>query len=476
MSESLESFKAWSTGRKLAFGAGIVAIVVAVTALGLWAYRTPKGVLFADLAERDAAVITAELDKLKQPYDIGEDGRSIYVAADKVHRTRMSLMGKQLPLNGVVGFEVFNHADFGVSDFVQKINYQRALQGELTRTILALEQVQDARVHLALPDQTVFRKDAQKAKASVTLSMRGGQSLQPGQVAGIQRLVAASVPEVRSEDVTVLDQHGVVLSRAQGEEAAPAAGQLDARQAMEAHLTRKAQALLNQLFAPGETLVAVDVVLNHQQTRVTTEEVLGGTAERGQQVAGVITRERTVSKDAPGGDSGGNAAAAQVTTQETDYLPGKRTEQTVSAGGQIARLNVAVVVKRSLPEAELARLRQLLATAVGFQPARGDGIAVHALSDVVSAQAVPEPTLAPARPSAPSEAIPPQRATVAPAAATASSALVWLALLAGAALLAVLALAWQRTRARQAPTLNATEREAVLRSVQQWLSAGSQRA
>ena len=478
MSDSLESFKAWSTGRKLAFGAGIVTILVVVTALGLWAYRTPKGVLFADLAERDAAVITAELDKLKQPYDIGEDGRSIYVAADKVHRTRMSLMGKQLPLNGVVGFEVFNHADFGVSDFVQKINYQRALQGELTRTILALEQVQDARVHLALPDQTGFRKDAQKAKASVTLSMRGGQALQPGQVAGIQRLVAASVPEVRSEDVTVLDQHGVVLSRAQGEEAAPAAGQLDARQAMEAHLTRKAQALLNQLFAPGETLVAVDVVLNHQQTRVTTEEVLGGAAERGQQVAGVITRERTVSKDAPGGDSGGNGTSPQVTTQETDYLPGKRTEQTVSAGGQIARLNVAVVVKRNLAEPELARLRQLLGAAVGFQPARGDGIAVHALSDVVSAQAAADPAaVAPNRPSAPAETTLPKRTAAAAAAGTSSSVLLWLGLLVGVALLAVLALTWQRIKARQAaPVLSASEREAMLRSVQQWLSSGSQRA
>lgn len=182
-----------------------------------------------------------------------------------------------------------------------KANYQRALQGELTRTILALEEVQDVRVHLALPDQALFRKEGPKAKASVTVSLKGGRSLRPEQVVGIQRLIAASVPEVKTEDVTVLDQHGVVLSRVATDDAGPPLGQLDAKQSLEAHLSHKASRLLDQMFSAGETMVAVDVVLNHEQSKVTTEEVLGAaTTDRAGHPAGVITRERSVTKEPTG--------------------------------------------------------------------------------------------------------------------------------------------------------------------------------
>ncbi|MGM9485058.1 flagellar basal-body MS-ring/collar protein FliF [Roseateles sp. NT4] len=463
-------FDGWSMQKKAGFGVGLVAILAAVLLLAWWAQRTPKAVLFSDLAERDAAVITAELDKLKQPYSISEDGRAILVGADNVHRTRMALMGKQLPLHGAVGFELFNNADFGVSDFVQKVNYQRALQGELTRTILAIDQVQDARVHLALPDQTLFRKDGPKAKASVTVSLKGGQSLNAEQVAGIQRLLAASVPEIKAEDVTVLDQHGVVLSRAGGEDAALAGGQLDARQNLEGHLTRKATRLLDQMFKPGEAMVAIDVVLNHDQSRVTTEEVLGTPqAERGSHPAGTITRERTITKEPPS-DANGASTAAQVLTQETDYQTGKRVAQTVSQGGQIAHLNVAVVVKRPLGEAELARVRQLVATAVGLQPSRGDVVTVHSMADLGSAM-TPTPSASVPMPSVTPPAIRPA-ATALPVEEHSSAvvAKVLAVLLALTAL--VIGVLWWTRRQPPTPTpapLEPREREALLAKVQQWL-------
>ena len=112
-------FSGWSARKKLGFALGLTAIVLLVAALAWWTQRAPKAVLFSDLADRDAAVIAAELDKLKLPYSVSEDGKSILVSADSVHRTRMAVMGKQLPLHGVVGFELFNNADFGVSDFVR---------------------------------------------------------------------------------------------------------------------------------------------------------------------------------------------------------------------------------------------------------------------------------------------------------------------------------------------------------------------
>lgn len=480
MADGVNWFKDWPMGRKLGFGLGLMAIVAAMVALGWWAYRSPKAVLFADLAERDLAVMVGELDKLKQPYDIGSDGRSIWVPSDKVHHTRMSLMGKQLPLHGVVGFELFNNADFGVSDFVQKVNYQRALQGELTRTILALEQVQDARVHLALPEQSVFKRDVNKAKASVTLSLKPGSSLQAPQVAGIQRLVAASVPEVRVDDVTVLDQHGVVLSRAGGEDGAVAGAQLDAKQSIEAHLTKKASALLTQWFGPGEAMVAVDVVLNHQQSKVTTEEVLPSQTNV-RQATGVVTRQRTTSREQQATAVNPEAEPTQLVSQETDYQVGRRTEQTVSQGGQVARINLAVVVKRGLSDADLQRLKQVLATAVGIQPARGDGLAVHTMGDIANSTPIAAtqqgvmPALTAASPGG--KASPSTELQGRPIQAE-SQRLLWaLGGLVALAIAVACVLAWRhRTRARQPAPLTPAERDALLRTVQQWLGPNSRAA
>ena len=468
-------FDGWSMRRKLGLGLGLVAILTLVLALAWWVQRAPKAVLFSDLAERDAAVITAELDKLKHPYSLSDDGHAILVSSDSVHRTRLALMGKQLPLHGAVGFELFNNADFGVSDFVQKVNYQRALQGELTRTILAIEEVQDARVHLALPDQTLFRKDGPKAKASVTVSLKGGQSLRADQVTGIQRLIAASVPEVKTEDVTVLDQHGVVLSRAGGDESALALGQLDAKQSLESHLTRKAGRLLDQMFSSGEAMVAVDVVLNHEQSKVTTEEVLGTPqADRGGHPAGVITRERTVTKEpVAGAGNGSDANSAQVMTQETDYAAGRRVAQTVSQGGQIAHLNVAVVVKRNLNEMELARVRQLVATAVGLQPSRGDVVTVHSLAElnaaaIPAAAAASQPT-AVASNDLPGAARTEPRAPIQPPSGTVALVLAVLLVM---ILVLVGALAFARRRPRQPDARTALtdhQRHALLASLKTWL-------
>lgn len=467
-------FDGWSLRRKLSLGVGVALILAIVLFLAWWVQRAPKAVLFADMSERDAGVIAAELDKLKQPYSFSEDGRAILMPADIVHRTRLALMGKSLPLHGAVGFELFNNADFGVSDFVQKVNYQRALQGELTRTILALEEVQDARVHLALPDQALFRKEGPKAKASVTVSLKGGRTLKAEQVMGIQRLIAASVPEIKPEDVTVLDQQGVVLSRASGDESTASMGQLDARQGLEAHLARKATRLLDQMFSAGEAMVAVDVVLNHDQSKVTTEEVLAAPqADRSGHPAGVVTRERSVTKEPTAGASAGtDASSAQVVTQETDYAAGRRVAQTVSQGGQIAQLNVAVVVRRDLSEAELQRVRQLVATAVGLQPARGDLVTVHSMASLRGAAvtvgaSAPRAELPVDLGAAGDRVVqqkPPQ-----PASALVAAVLAALVLL--VIFLAVAAVSARR-RARPSPSqaaLTEQERQAVLASLKRWL-------
>lgn len=329
-----------SRGARIGIVIGTLLIAGLMIALGVWAYRPDYQVLFADVAPRDAAAMTAELDKMKTPYTLGEGGTTILVPRDLVYKTRLALMGKDVPLHGAVGFEVFNNADFGMTEFVQKVNYLRAIQGELTRTILSIDGIQAARVHLAIPDQGLFKKATTKPKASVTLTMKAGQTIAAPQVAGIQRLVAASVPDIVSGDVTVLDQHGVALTRVNGEDDAGAVGaQLDAKRSTEEYLVKKVSAVLDRTFGAGEAIASVDVALNLDRGKLTTEEVLpakGSTTEGGP--AGVIVRERLSSRDAdPAVAVGGaKAAAGGTSTTESDYQVGRRVEQVATAGGNCA--------------------------------------------------------------------------------------------------------------------------------------------
>jgi flagellar M-ring protein FliF len=462
--------------QRAALIAGLVLIVALVTALGWWAFRAPYGVLFSDLAEQDAGAIVQELDKLKVPYQISPNGQAILVPEASVHKTRMTLMGRPLPLHGAVGFELFNNAEFGASDFVQKVNYQRALQGELTRTIASIEQVQSARVHLALPDQGLFRKDASKAKASVTVVTQAGHVLSAAQVIGIQRLVGASVPEVHAEDVTVLDQHGVTLSRAGGDDTSSslaAGANLDSKLELERHLSQKATQVLDRMFGKGASLVTVDVVLNTQQTKVTTEEVLPAANQpKDQTPTGVVVRERTVTRDAP--QDGGKTSGATSTSQEMDYATGKRIEQVVSPSGTVARVNVAVVLKSAPADQDLMRVRDLVAASVGVQASRGDVVAVYSMAAV--ADKAPTNAIGGAAPSSFRTPDPVVAETAAPQPLVIRSLY---AVLAAALALAVAAIVWHRVaqRARgttagvDRPRLTANERQSVLNSVQVWLAA-----
>src|SRR3569832_2176841 len=189
-----EFWESLGSRARVGFIAGIAAIVCATAVAAAWLLHSDDQVLFADLKPQDTAAMVAELDRMKVPYRIAADGNTLLVDAKVVHATRLKLMGKDMPLHGAAGFEIFNNADFGMTEFAQKINYQRALQGEITRTILSLAEVRDARVHLALPEEGLFKRTDSKAKAAITLAMKLGESLRSEQVACIQRLVAAAVP------------------------------------------------------------------------------------------------------------------------------------------------------------------------------------------------------------------------------------------------------------------------------------------
>ena len=236
--------------------AGAVVIVAAVAAAGWMLTRANYQVLFSGMKPQDASVMLSELDKQKIPYRLEADGTAILVPQEVVHKTRIRLLGQDLPLHGAVGFELFNNADFGMTEFAQRINYQRALQGEITRTILSLANVESARVLIAMPEQGLFHRGAGVPTASIAVALRDGRSLSPEQVLGIQRLVSASIPDIESRNVTIVNQNGVALTAGAGEPdgAASADTRLALKRSTEEYLARKVTGMLDPVSYTHLTL------------------------------------------------------------------------------------------------------------------------------------------------------------------------------------------------------------------------------
>lgn len=450
---------------------GFVVIVGVAVALGVVLLRTDYQVLFADLAQQDAATITSELDKMKMPYRLGNDGNTILVPADQVHKTRLKLVGKELPLRGAVGFELFNTSEVGMTEFAQKVNYQRALQGELTRTILALDEVQSVRVHLVLAEQGLFKKTAHQAKASISIALKPGFTQDVAQIQGIQRLVSAAVPDIRPDDVTVVDQRGVALTRRapEGEDAA-GTDNLDDKRALETYLQKKVTQVLDRTYGAGQAIASVDVTLGHAHSRVTTESVLGNRAD-GDGVAGVKVRERVTTRDAT---AEGDAEHPAPTSREADYQVGRRVEQVVSGAGGVARVNVAVVVRGNQDQAQLDRLRDVVALAAGIDRQRGDGVSVYAMDQLANPTPVaPVTSAAPAAAAPVADDVPPP--VPIPAAGTRLVAPLLLLAALAVALVAAAVVLTRRGRDRaQLRQLSVDERRAVLAQVNAWLEAPRQ--
>jgi flagellar M-ring protein FliF len=381
-------------GGRVGLVAGALAIVAATGLLAWWTLRADYQVLFADLTPQDAAAMAGELEKQKVAFSLDEreGGTTILVDRNEVHKTRIKMMGRDLPLHGAVGFELFNNSDFGMTEFAQKVNYQRALQGELTRTILSLSEVRDARVLLALPEQGLFKQNAARPKASITLSLRQGQALRPEQVAGIQRLVAAAVPGISAEDVTLVDQWGVALTRvADGPHVEGGSARLDVKRDVEGYLARKAGEVLDRALGAGQALASVDVTLNLDRVQVTTEEVVGAPGKSGHAQTGVVVRERDTQRDLGGplavrASADGAGSAGGSSQREVEYAVGRRVEQVVSHPGAVRRIQVVAVVRRALDAAQQEQIARMVAASVGASTDRGDTVVVHSMEAMAPAR------------------------------------------------------------------------------------------
>lgn len=461
-----------STGARAGLGAGVAVIVLGTAAAAFWLLRTEYQVLFSELSPQDTAAMAAELDRMKTPYKLDDGGSAILVDKEAVPRLRLKLMGKELPLHGAVGFELFNNADFGMTEFAQKINYQRALQGEISRTILALAEIRDVRVHLAIPEQGLFKQQANRPKAAINVTLKPGESLRKEQVVGIQRLVSSAVPGMALQDVALVDQHGVALSRSAAEQDGEAGtSQLDLKRETEQYLARKVGAVLEQTFGPGQAIASVDVSLNMDQVRSTQESVVAPPPKQGETATGIVVRERETiheagsplelkAAEAAGAVHGGSSQ------HEFDYQVGRRVEQIVSQPGSIQRLHVVAVIHQRLDEARTEQVRRIVAAASGIALERGDTVEVQSLdvaAPLGAATPAMTPTAAAVGPGADSK-------PHAPSASSSSPHPVVVSLLLLLGVTGVGAVLMLRRGASAPPAaLSGPQRQAALEQVQHWL-------
>lgn len=380
-------------------GAGVVAVLVALT---LFMGKEPSELLYSNLDLKEASTVTQALDQAGIKYETKGDGSTIMVARDKVASARLLIAGKGLVTSGSIGYEIFDASNaLGQTDFVQQLNRQRALQGELERTIKGWQSVNNVRVHLVLPKRQLFEEDAEQPSAAVTIST-GGREASQDMVRAVQNLVAGSVAGMKPEKVSVIDQHGKTLSASTD---ASLAGQLaqDRKTEVEGRIAKTVKDMVEGVLGPGKARVNVTADLDLNRITVQEEKF----DPDGQVVRSESTNEAnssetknddtsgvTSTQNIPGGQPGGfQALGSRSGNNEsvTNYEISKSVRTEVTEPGTIKKLAVAVAIdgvtapagKDGKPgaytprtEEERAQLEELIKTAVGFDAARGDQVKV----------------------------------------------------------------------------------------------------
>ncbi len=471
----------------------LASVLVALLVVGLsyWMLRTDYQVLFADLEPRDAANIVEELKRMKVNYRLEQGESRILVDGKRVHETRLALMSRNLSLSGGVGFEIFDNKDVGLTESTQKINFLRALQGELSRTIMAVNEVKYARVHLVVAEAGLFKRTKAEPKASVTLVLKPGAVLRPEQISGIQRLVAAAVPGLDTRQVIISDQRGVTLSTTQDDDGfvGPGNAKLRVKKQVEDHILHKVMDVLNQSLGQGKVVVGVNVTLNFDEIKRTQENIIPANRTRDGATGAVLRQRTTMRQDGRSAPSAGNAAepgattatqpatpGPQQATTDIEYVFGRTVEHVVASPGWIQRMTVSVVVPAGQEDDQITRIREIVSAAAGLNPDRGDTISIQPIDRMMRSPAVSQ--------SAVSGPTPDGTATTGLSATVSSwlesarrflsqSSTAWsvtVALLAFIALTSVIVLMARKFRRISATGLDEGSREQLLAEIREWLS------
>jgi flagellar M-ring protein FliF len=389
----------WPLPRKIALGAVALISIALFTVIILQSQSATHQLLYANLSETDAGSVVNWLKAQKIPYQLKNNGRNIWIPADKLYETRLDLAANDLPTGGGVGFEIFDKQSFALTDFVQKVNYTRALQGELARTITSLAPVESTRVHLALPEKRLFENQQKLATASIIVTLIAGRTLDKEQVQGIIHLVAGSVTGLSPEDVKVIDASGKVLSSSEKEDSdqSVSLNMLAFQQEVEHRMESRALELLDKALGADKAMVRVTATLDFAKVEKTQEFFDGDDPViRSEQLQEEATGNQT-NGGIPGVEANlqGNAAAqgtttptASKTSRTTNYEISKTISKTINPVGGITKLSVSILVAdKSIPgqdqepatsqprsEEELKSLETMVASALGLVKERGDAI------------------------------------------------------------------------------------------------------
>lgn len=407
----LEPFMAISPGKRMLVGGVVLVTLVAFAALIMLANRTDYRPLFTNLSTEDAGEIVKKLKESKIPYQITPDGKGVMVPSDKVYELRLSLASEGLPQGGGVGFEIFDRKNFGMTEFVQKLNYQRALQGELARTITQISGVEQARVHLVIPEKTLFKEAEKPPTASVVLRMKGGKTLKDAEVQGVVHLVASSIEGMNADNVTVLDSRGKILSKGGGGFADAAvkmtSAMQEAQRNYERNMEERLQTLLDRVVGGGKTVARVTAAFDFRQVERVEEkfdpETIAVRSEQrseeksggGSVASGVPGVQTNLGRTTPG--AAGNVAGGGSRNDETlNYEVSRSTSRTIEPVGTLSKVSVAILVdgKYETPAAvkegqpakpkyiprspeELQKIEALVKGAIGFNAERGDQLSIQ---------------------------------------------------------------------------------------------------
>ena len=374
-----------SLGQKVALGVMVLGTLGILGGISYWAGQPDYALLFGGMEPSDASSVVESLKTNGVKYELRENGTAIYVPRQEVYELRLQFAGEGIVSQGPTGYELFDEGTLGMTDFMQKLNMKRALEGELARTIASIRQVEACRVHLVIPERSAFRQAQAQPSASVALQLTGSTQLTAAQIKGITELVAGAVEGLAPTAVTVLDAQGNMLSDPDAGNADLTIGttQLKMQQAIEARLTEKGQSMLDQVLGHGNAIVRVAASLDFS-TAISERNVIDPES------ATVISEERL--------EEGGDETTLSANSSVRNYELSRTLERSEKGLGDIKDLSVSVIlnyktvvvappdsVEDAEPEEleepyldeEVREIEALVKNAVGFQEQRGDRFAIH---------------------------------------------------------------------------------------------------
>ena len=384
-------YQGMSRPRRIALWVLSSLCAAAVLLVGIYAFQTDYQVLYSGLSAEDAGAITAKLQAQTVPFRLNANGTTILVPADRVHQLRLDMAVEGMPSKGK-GFEIFDEMNVGMTPFLQHVNLDRALQAELARTIMQVDPVVQARVHLVRPEPTPFVREQKPATASVVLRLRPGAVLSRNAAQGIVALVSRSVEGLAPEQVTLVDTSGRILSETHSDTPAPVTTQIEYRRELETYLSHRAEEMLSQVLGPGKAVVRVTAEVNflHQKTRkesydpdqkVLVKETItnrksksgGPTSAR---VAGATSN--LPKKNPPTPAAGQHENNENEENTDSEWRATKIEQEQEEGRGNVERLTIAALLDLSRPEGTagssltVAEAEEIIKQAVGFKKGRDE--------------------------------------------------------------------------------------------------------